>query len=219
MASHEQDQLYVTNPTSEAFTVRWGGYPYSIGPGQKVIFPRFIAEHYAKHLADSILLKMEAAAKKKDNKDHRFLNSRSERPKVLKTILVGVYSYFRPDKSGTDENARIAAEIEMMNQKGKPEKVVDMGTAVDPTIGALDDDEDDEEEETIATDPQPLQPSPVPANAPLPGQTSIGDVITPEQPQKKTRTRPELFAEAKSLGLKPTRDMSNEQLEAMIKAF
>ena len=44
------------NPTSEDFTVMYGGIDYTIASGSKVSLPVYLAEHIAKHLTDKRLL-------------------------------------------------------------------------------------------------------------------------------------------------------------------
>lgn len=199
MANHEQDLLYVHNPTSESFKVLWGGFPYELSPGQQRIFPRFIAEHFAKHLADKILLQKEKAYKDKHGKDKPFLNSKRERPATIETIIKGVYQYFRPDKSSADPAALIAQQVDQLN---KPkEKALDLG-AVDTNraVGALEEDEPDDEPLDQIETPEPVT------------ETAPGTPV-------KQKSRADLFKEAKTLGLKPTPSMSNDELLEAIKKF
>ena len=51
----ELDTLYVTNPTTDDFTVNFNGEPYMIGAGEKKAFPEFLGFHVAKHLSDKII--------------------------------------------------------------------------------------------------------------------------------------------------------------------
>lgn len=46
-----------TNITNEEFVGRWGGVDYFIKAGETKPFPEFLANHFAKHLADKILIK------------------------------------------------------------------------------------------------------------------------------------------------------------------
>jgi hypothetical protein len=45
-----------TNITDKEWTHTFGGKPYTFAPGQTKAFPRFMAEFFAKHLGDRILL-------------------------------------------------------------------------------------------------------------------------------------------------------------------
>lgn len=215
MATHENDLIHTKNPTSEYFEVKWGGYSYGIAAGETRTFPRFIAEHFAKHLADQILLRKEKTHKQDTGKDKLFLNSRRERPLVIKSIIVGVYSYFQPQSKSNDPNAQVAQMVEQLNQPKKEPKPLDIGTVTtDKAMGELEDDEEDLPDHTlleaVAEDSKPTQVTP--AQAQLPGQTSI-------MPSKTKRSRAELFEEAKKLGLKPQPSMNNVELEEMIKKF
>lgn len=67
------------------FQVKFDGKPYRIAPGKTALLPRFIADHFAKHLADHLLQKKEDATKR-----HGLVQSSVERPKVLSQILVEV---------------------------------------------------------------------------------------------------------------------------------
>lgn len=67
---------------ADFFQVKFDGKPYRIAPGKTAILPRFIAEHFAKHLADHLL------QKKEDETGRRGLvTSPIERPKMLKQII------------------------------------------------------------------------------------------------------------------------------------
>ena len=64
------------------FRVKFDGKPYEIEPGKTKHLPRFVAEHFAKHLADHLLQKME-------NETGRLglVQSAVERPKIINQIL------------------------------------------------------------------------------------------------------------------------------------
>lgn len=53
MALHKAIKLF--NPTEEDFVGYWDGEPYPIGAKSSISVPRYIAEHFAKHLANKIL--------------------------------------------------------------------------------------------------------------------------------------------------------------------
>lgn len=67
---------------SEYFQVKFDGKPYKIAPGKTALLPRFVAEHFAKHLADHMLQK-----KEEETKRHGLVQSPVERPKMLAQIL------------------------------------------------------------------------------------------------------------------------------------
>lgn len=49
-----------TNFTDEEFTGHWDGKPRKFAPGQSVYMPTFLAEHFAKHLANRELLRRDS---------------------------------------------------------------------------------------------------------------------------------------------------------------
>lgn len=70
---------------ADYFRVKFDGKPYEIAPGKTKLFPRFVAEHFAKHLADHLLQKKEDQTGRKG-----LVQSTVERPKVLAQIIVEV---------------------------------------------------------------------------------------------------------------------------------
>lgn len=70
---------------SDFFQVKFDGKPYRIAPGKTALLPRFVAEHFAKHLANHLL------QKKEDETGRRGLvSSPTERPNILKQIITEV---------------------------------------------------------------------------------------------------------------------------------
>lgn len=66
-----------TNVSDKEWTHTWGGKPYTFAPGQTKAFPRFMAEFFAKHLSDRILIDA--------GKD--FSMESKERTELMKKIL------------------------------------------------------------------------------------------------------------------------------------
>ena len=89
----------------DKFTAVYAKNPYTIEAGKARLFPRFIAEHFAKHLTAHILISQEKPIS--DNK---------ERPLLLKQILLGVEESFSaaPEMS---EGEKIAAEVDKLEEK------------------------------------------------------------------------------------------------------
>ncbi len=52
----ELDVLSIQNPTSEDFTWRYNGEPYTILAGETKTFSKHVAFHLAKHLSDEIII-------------------------------------------------------------------------------------------------------------------------------------------------------------------
>lgn len=67
---------------ADYFQVKFDGKPYRIAPGKTAPFPRFVAEHFAKHLADHVLQKKEEETGRKG-----LVQSAVERPKVIAQII------------------------------------------------------------------------------------------------------------------------------------
>lgn len=72
---------------TDYFQVKFDGKPYRIAPGRTALLPRFVAEHFAKHLADHILQKKEEETGRRG-----LVQSPIERPNTLKQILTEVNS-------------------------------------------------------------------------------------------------------------------------------
>ncbi|UOF78688.1 hypothetical protein [Caudoviricetes sp.] len=207
MPKHEQDLLYVKNPTKESFTVIWGGYEYTVDSEETKIYPRFVAEHFAKHLADKVLLQNEAAIKADSGKIVNLLNNAIERPAVVNSILIGVYSEFRGDGK-VDPNVQTAQLVEQLNQQQpeKEEKALDVGAAVDDkALGVLKEEPKPTEQNHTLEE----------AVAPTPEDTPIAD----KPKSKPKRTRAQLIEEAQTLGIDVKGTETVEQLEVAIKAF
>lgn len=229
MANNEQDQLWVYNPTATAFSVKWGGYPYTLESGEKKVFPRFIAEHFAKHLADAILLHREQVMQEKTGKPVALVNNPVERPKIVGLILLGVYSYFHGDPNSAA--ASVANAVDQINQSADaanapaPSDVDqtvydDYGLVPNRAIGNLAAPEAPDTsdltnppsipEETAVNSGALIDESDVPAPGDVPG--AVGGT-------KPKRTRQELLAEAERLGIENARRMTTPNLELAIKNF
>lgn len=226
MAKHELDQLHVTNPTDQPFTVEWGKRQYTINPGEQKIWMRFLAEHFAKHLTDAILLRKEQEHKKafldaghseKDYMPKSFLNSRSMRPATINTILTGVYQYHQ---GGIDDpNAAIQAQIDQMNQQPgqRQEREMELDAGADPLMGVLKDDKPDE---------LPATATPAaPGASMIPGldETTAPPAQAPAAPANAAddgsdgRTMAQLREEAKRLDITIPFGANKDQVRALIK--
>jgi hypothetical protein len=235
---HELDQLYVTNPTAEPFSVKWGGVVYSLQPQEQKIWMRFLAEHFAKYLADSILMKREQQHKKdylarggseRDYVPKSYLNSRQMRPEVIDSILVGMYQYHQGQQ--LDPNAMIQQQIDQMNPQQRQERPMDLGEAADPLYGVLKDDQPDENiVPPVQTTPPPVPPPPMPTAA-QPGASMIpsGDMMAPPPAPQQPPTLPAdsvvndddagmkaIRLEAAKLGLTIPVGVSKERAKEMI---
>ncbi len=115
---------------SEFFQVKWGGKPIRVAPGQTRKMPRFLAEHYAKHLADHILAKRE----KEENREG-LINHVVERPKVMGEIILGVDGFYE-DFGLVDEGTQALNQFEEMNRSPVAAEMGMGGGSMD--LGELD---------------------------------------------------------------------------------
>lgn len=218
---HELDVLIVMNvdvdcdvqdteedyPHKTYFQVRWSGHPHRIGPGLTKKMPRFLAEHYAKHLADHMLMKMEENTGRKG-----LIQSSFERPKMLQRILLGVDTWFLGENE-VEEGAKVASMVDELNPG---EKVMDLGVIPNPAVGVLKPEpkpvvvEDEPEEPKAPEKPVDMPPADTTAK---PEETSIYDENKPK-PTKK-----QLVADCEKLGIEITGKETVDQLIAKIKSF
>lgn len=238
MSKHQEDLLIVTNPTSEPFTSTWAKIARTLQPGERKIWPRYIAEHFAKHLADKMLLGMEkeeelkAQSEGRQYKPRSLVNSSKHRPPVISSIITGTYQYFEPGSD--DEQARIQAQIDALNPAEQNEKALDLGEEHDPLMGNLQKlKEDNETPEVPSNPPLPTNPAPA-ASVPLPpgaGQSPLQQFQRPAQPPQQPTTQPQqtteapeqrlarLRNEADALGMEYPKTLNGDQLEKRIKEF
>ena len=142
MADDQQDILLVQNidlncdfedPTEnyshqDFFQVRWDKAPFRVAPGEKRRFPRYIAEHFAKHLCDHILIK------EGEQTGNEFLiGNVKRRQEILDKIILKVDQYYLPQENET-EGQRIAKEVDKMNEEDN-DKPMDIGKITDPMLG------------------------------------------------------------------------------------
>lgn len=239
MAKHELDLLLVRNPTDEPFTAVWGGQPYTVKPKteQPVVLQRFLAEHFAKKLADAILLKMEQKHKQEYQASHEnmtdykpvsYLRSNKHRPEVLDTILVGVYSYYERT-APLDPIAAAQQQVDAMTagqqQRSEP-PAMDLGEVDDSGTGELvttpfDSDEDAPalvgSDGPVAAQPQQTAPAPPPPpqTPPAPQQMATPTIppLAPPQPPAGQPPVPPQPAPAPPPATKPpTRTRSKDDL-------
>lgn len=199
---------------ADYFQVKFNGYPHRIAPGETKVWPRYLAEHYAKHLADHMLQKQEASENKMG-----LVNSKVERPKVLKQIIVGVQQYYYDSEEAnmTAEQQRIR-QIEDLNRPAAPglreeggRKVHDLGEVEDRTpvvnkaLGVLED------------EPKSLEE--VLADVPDDKPTVERDPNKPALTQPNAITRKELFEAAHAQGIKVTGRETKDQLVGILQKY
>jgi len=109
----------------EGFTVTWDGRPMTVPPGGKRVMPRYIAEHFARKLADHILRKRDDEENAKNRikpeaqKEVHFINN-AERTALMNEIIIETVQPFfgEPTKR---EGDKVEEEFRELN-KGIVEK-------------------------------------------------------------------------------------------------
>lgn len=133
---HPEDTLIVYNPLNKPFTVRWSGISRTLPPHGTGQYPRYLAEHIAKHLADFVLQVKEYQYKKAHGKEVNLMRNTKERTKVLTLIIRGVASYFMPeDTTGLQISQQLsdptADEVKSMVEVGDLTEDDIMGVTMD----------------------------------------------------------------------------------------
>mgnify|MGYP007083450912 CR=1 FL=1 len=79
---------------AKGFTVYWDKHPFTVKPGGTRIMPRYVALHFAKHLANHILIK-------RSEQENRptLLTDRKARTDLMDEIILGVESYLHADEN------------------------------------------------------------------------------------------------------------------------
>lgn len=100
-------------PHAQYFQVKWAGQRFRIKPGDTRLYPRYIAEHFAKHLTDHMLGRAEFKSKQ-TGKEISVINNPIERKKMWDQIIPGVQQYFE-DLGSIDEGVAAGAAVEELN--------------------------------------------------------------------------------------------------------
>ena len=181
--AEEEDVIYQFNH-ADGFQVMYGGNVFNILPGKTRRLPRYIGEHYAKHLIDHLLQKKSEKTGKPN-----IVNDIKERTALLKQIIISeeillqdyVPTESNMDKSDNGSKTLREEEIEVSDQlRGFEVK----------------------ESETITLEDI--------KNAPEDDTVKVGNEV---------KTRAELMAECKSLGIPISRNDTAQNLISKIKAF
>lgn len=197
--THEQDLLVVHNVLDRDFTVLWGGQSFSVSKNGEKVYPRFIAEHMAKHMADAALFQKEAEMAKAQGVKvlkHTILNNKQMRTEVVAQILPKVYQSYLEQPKQTEQE-RVAQQIEEASQAYANEKIEDVGEVPNKALGVLED-------------------GPAPAVEPPENVTSDVSIV---DPKKKKPTKAQLIEDCEQLGIKLTGNESYSELIAKIQAF
>lgn len=200
--SHPQDIVLVRNihtdcdyfddeegySHADAFMVRWDKTPFRIEVGQLRRFPRYLAEHYAKHLIDHILQKQEDEGKGK-----MMTRNLKLREKLHAEIFAEVEETYASDN-------RSAAEVEAQK------------------IEALNKDFLAKTQQAYRGSPMPEGSRPAGPDDAVVEEDVEDEVDMPPAPvDYSTWSRPDLIREAKERGIKISATDKNVDLIAKLK--
>ncbi len=206
----------------EYFQVKFDGYPHRIAPGKERVMVRYLAEHYAKHLADHILQKKEREILEKTSRVVQLMNHATERPKVLKQIVGGVAQYYYDSEeaaeSKIDAGTRLGLRMDELNaNRPAPRRdvtelheVEDREPVANKAMGKL--------EEGPAPGSLEAQLANVPAEPEAP-PTEERDPNRPALDQPNTMTRKELVDAAESMGIQVAQNDTKEKIIEKLKQF
>lgn len=200
--------------TREFFEVRWDGRPHRIRSGETRNMPRYLADHFAKYLIDFILLQREDKEKVTG-----LLKNRLEREKLYSQIIVGVSSYYNGDMWDYErEGNYVEQQVQQLNQ---PDNARNLGMVPNIAAGYGLTDKPPEpvvtvtsttgipsfEGISVTTTAIPLSPSPA------------DGVPVSKQELIDSKTKNQLVAEAKALGIEIKGQENKTQLYDMITNF
>lgn len=219
---YETQQVLNEFNHAEFFEVRYNGQAFRIKPGESDEWPRYIAEHYAKHLADHLLTRMEEAEAKRALAENRspktgFVSSSVERPKVLMQILQ-VKSWINKDVEGAPQ------------QQTDLSGAQDIGAVPNYAVGNLQAQPKTAEEILAETSPEPPHIADkdgvgapdnvaVEPNLGTPVATPSAVETAPSEPDTTEATKPQLIREAVQLGIEVNGRESIDDLKDKIRAF
>lgn len=173
------------------FRVKWGGKIHTIQPGKAKSYPRYLAEHYAKHLADHML-----------QKSGKPLNDKMERSHLLNRILEGVIEWHEEEE--VDDAELTAREVERRNPGEKRLREEDLGELVEehvmrdaPEVNpeTVEPEEAPSKEESKAGKPSLLDPDNLPSKDDLRAECeAMGIELTGKETQKELATKLRQFA-------------------------
>lgn len=234
---HELDVILVYNPdidcddidTDEGwahkdyFQVRWGKQPHRVLPGKTKRMPRFLANHFAKHLANHVLMRMEEETGRKG-----LIQSPVERPRVLSQILSVVDEYYLVP-TDQSEGQKVSDMVDNLNPQ---ERTTDVGVIPNPLLGVLKQEGpslDQIMKSAGKEEPKDLPPQgsgtppPTETIAPMENVASIPAPVTTTpslwDESKPKPARSELLKEAYKMGIDITGRETVDELIGKLKKF
>ena len=123
------DVVNFTNIDSQDYEGMWGGEKTIIKAGETKPFPRFLANHYAKHLIDKILLRgggdfsNELLRKPLADQILGNIARPSEDEPTVETPKGAVSSTVTPEFEGAPEEPQVDIPPPNLKKRGRPKKV------------------------------------------------------------------------------------------------
>ena len=176
------------------FQFRWNKQPFRLKPGETRRFPRYLAEHFAKHLANHILIK-----RQDKTKNLNLLGNDVERKKLLNEIIISVENYYHQDEE-LNPGQVAAAQVEELNREEERVETLDIGKDESESIEQIKDNTT-----TIST--------PESSTTIIPKEKVEFAGVTTETPIKTKPTRSELVEECKNMGIELE---GNEKVDYLI---
>lgn len=124
-----EEQVYEFNH-GDYFQCLWDLRPFRIEPGKTRLMPRYIAEHYAKHLANHMLGKEERQSGRQG-----LIQSNVARPRMLARIMKRVVEYYQQGELLTP-GEQAEADFARLNPKEEA-RAVPLGTVPPTAVGVL----------------------------------------------------------------------------------
>lgn len=182
--------------TQDFFEVRWDGRPHRIRAGETRRMPRYLADHFAKHLIDFILIQRE-----KREKVTGLLKNRLERAKLYKQIITGVDSYYNGDMYDYErEGTFVEQQVTQLNQS---DNSLNLGEVPNIAMGFG----------TTDKPPEAVEEVELPAPTPVTGLPQTQDELI------AAKTIGQLRTEAKQLGIEVKNTMTKDDLANAILHF
>lgn len=206
--------------TSDYFEVRWDGRPHRIKPGETRRMPRYLADHFAKYLIDYIL-----SAREENEKLTGLVKNRLERQKLYDQIIVGVDSYYNGD--GWDYERQGVIVEQKVEELNKPDNSLNLGQVPNTAMGYGLSDAAPKPIETI-TPELPSSIDPNMTHIPNTPVSTIVHQVSPSAPQGiptsrqeliDSKSRNQLIAEAKTLGIELKGQENKSQIFDLITNF
>lgn len=179
--------------TKDYFEVRWDGRPHRIEPGKIRLMPRYLGEHFAKHLIDYILTREEDKRKVTNLK-----NNMVRRQGLYNQIVEKVESYYNGGITITP-GQQVEQQVQELNQNDP--KAHDLGEVPNPALGYTHDKPEEQVPEVPKTDTDKPQ-------APRTREEIV-----------ESKTKKQLLDEAKQLGLQVKGTENKYTLYDMIVGF